>query len=248
MSESKDTDKYLEWAIKTQLRPLFETKYFLYHFLFEQYAKQDGIFSLEKNDKKLFNYLQESQIYVNEVDKVIEKLLVEHYELEGIANNILIILDYLKWSYGIDVDIETIDLNKYKREPQEHKENYFVPIKSLGTLRKILIEKYKCCQICGITQEKLLVQSHLKPQSISKKEEKKEEIYDINNVLLLCNRHDKLIDKGLITFTDEGDIKISKELDEEDVKTLGISDDIKVDLNEEQKKYMRYHREKVFKK
>lgn len=239
-------DKYLSWAMENELRPLDPTHYFFYHFLFEQYV-EDGIFSLEKNDKRLFNYLQENQIYVNEVDKVIEKLLVEYYKLESIADNILVILDYLKWSYGIDVDYKTIDLNKYKREPEEHKENYVFKIKSLSTLRKILIEKYKGCQLCGITKEDLLIQSHLKPQSISKKEEKKEEIFDINNVLLLCNRHDKLIDKGLITFTDEGDIKISKELDEEDVKTLGISNDIKVELKEEQKPYMRYHREYVFK-
>lgn len=65
--------------------------------------------------------MQENQIYVSEVDKVIEKLLKEHYNLDGIKNNFLVILDYLKWSYGIDVDIETIDLNKYKRDPVEHK-------------------------------------------------------------------------------------------------------------------------------
>lgn len=245
MPSSNAQDKYFSFAMDTQLRPLFENKYFLYHFLFKQYVEEE-IFSLEKNDKRLFNYLQENQIYVNDIDKVIEKLLKERYKLEGSADNILVILDYLKWSYGIDVDIETIDLNKYKREPIKH-ENYVFKIKNLSTLRKILIEKYKGCQLCGITKEDLLIQSHLKPQSISKKEGKKEEIYDINNVLLLCNKHDKLIDKGLITFTDEGDIMISKELDEEDVKTLGISNDIKVELNEEQKPYMRYHRENVFK-
>lgn len=247
MSNSNAQDKYLSWAMDAQLRPIDPNHYFFYHFLFEQYVEEE-IFSLEKNDKRLFNYLQENQVYVNDIDKVIEKLLKERYKLESIADNILVILDYLKWSYGIDVDYKTIDLNKYKREPEEHKENYVVPIKSLGTLRKILIEKYKCCQLCGITKEDLLIQSHLKPQSISKKEGKIEEIFDINNVLLLCNKHDKLIDKGLITFTDGGDIKISKELDEEDVKTLGLDNDIKIELNEPQLGYIKYHRENVFEK
>lgn len=237
MSKLNAQEKYLSFAMDTQLKPMDYNNYYLYHFLFAQYVEEE-IFSLEKNDKRLFNYLQENQIYVNEVDKVIEKLLKERYNLESIADNILVILDYLKWSYGINVDYKTIDLKKYKREPVEHK-NYVMKI----SLREQLLRKYGSCQICGITKEKLLIKSHLKPQKDSSEEEK----FDINNVLLLCRQHDGLIDKGLITFDDIGGLRISKELSDEDMKILGLDNDIKVELNEEQKIYMKYHRENVFK-
>lgn len=244
--KSNSQEKYLNWALENELRPVDPKHYFLYHSIFSQYVEK-GIFSLKKNDKSLFNYLQDNQIYINEIDKVIEKLLMTHSELDSIADNILVILDYLKWSYGIEVDYDTIYPLKYKKEPVKY-ENYVFKIKSLGTLKKVLVEKYKCCQICGITEEKLLIQSHLKPRSISKKEGLEEEIFDINNVLLLCNKHDKLIDKGLISFDDEGNLIISKRLSEEDVKTLGLDKKIKIDINEEQIRYIQYHRENIFEK
>lgn len=244
--KSNSQEKYLNWALENELRPVDPKHYFLYHSIFSQYVEK-GIFSLKKNDKSLFNYLQDNQIYINEIDKVIEKLLMTHSELDSIADNILVILDYLKWSYGIEVDYDTIYPLKYKKEPVKY-ENYVFKIKSLGTLKKVLVEKYKCCQICGITEERLLIQSHLKPRSISKKEGLEEEIFDINNVLLLCNKHDKLIDKGLISFDDEGNLIISKRLSEEDVKTLGLDKKIIIDLNEEQIRYIQYHRENIFEK
>lgn len=231
-------ENYLNWALDTQLKPFDPNRYLVYHMIFIQYVEK-GIFSLKKNDKNLFNYLQENQIYINEIDKVIEKLLVEYYNLESIAENIIVILDYLKWSYGFDVDYKTINVLKYKREPIKH-ENYMFKI----PLRQQLLKKYGKCQICGITKEELLITSHLKPQKDSIEEEK----FDINNVLLLCNKHDGLIDKGLISFDNEGNIIISKKLSEEDVKILGLDKEIKIELNEKQLGYIQYHREKVFEK
>lgn len=230
-------EKYLSWAMDEQLRPIDPNHYLVYHMIFSQYV-EDGIFSLQKNDKRLFNYLQENQIYINDIDKVIEKLLIEHFNLESIADNILVILDYLKWSYGINVEYGTINVLKYKKEPIKH-EDYVVKI----PLREQLLRKYGKCKICGITKEELLITSHLKPQKDSTEEER----FDINNVLLLCNKHDGLIDKGLITFDNEGNIIISKRLSEEDVKLLGLHD-IKIGLNEKQLRYIQYHRENVFRK
>lgn len=235
---SNAQDKYLDWQLNTKLRPIDPNHYLVYHMIFSQYV-EEGLFSLKKNDKRLFNYLQENQIYINDIDKVIEKLLIEHFNLESIADNILVILDYLKWSYGIEVDYKSINVLKYKKEPIKH-ENYVVPI----PLREQLLRKYGKCKICGITKEELLITSHLKPQKDSTEEEK----FDINNVLLLCNKHDGLIDKGLITFDDEGNIIISKGLSEEDVKLLGLEKEIKIELNEKQLRYIQYHRENVFEK
>ncbi|MBO7381377.1 MAG: HNH endonuclease, partial [Neisseriaceae bacterium] len=52
----------------------------------------------------------------------------------------------------------------------------------------------------------------LKPWRKSNDKEK----LDINNGLLLCPTHDKLIDKGLITFSENGEIIISELLTDDD--------------------------------
>lgn len=250
MAKTNLQEKYYDWAIETQLRPI-EWNYFEYHITFAQYVER-GIFLLEKNDKGLEKHLKDNGVHIHDMDDVIERLLVEHSDEKWIAYNILCILDYLKWSYNINVDYRNINVFKFKREPKiQPKENKVINIiqyRNLSSLRKALIEKHKKCQICGIRKEKLLRQSHLKPRNISEKEEKKYEIFDINNVLLLCRNHDGAIDEGLITFNDGGKISISRELHEEDVKKLGLNETIKIELEEEQKKYMKYHRDNVFRK
>ena len=52
----------------------------------------------------------------------------------------------------------------------------------------------------------LLVASHIKPWSISDANEK----LDIHNGLLMCPNHDKLFDRGYISFDDTGRILISE--------------------------------------
>ena len=56
----------------------------------------------------------------------------------------------------------------------------------------------------------LLVASHIKPWSISDANEK----LDIHNGLLMCPNHDKLFDRGYISFDDTGRILISEKLDD----------------------------------
>jgi Predicted restriction endonuclease len=116
-------------------------------------------------------------------------------------------------------------------------------INTKGSLRERVLKHNKGCIICGISNTKLTIVSHLKP----KRDCSIEEINDINNVLLLCKNHDGLIDKGLITFDDDGDIIISNNLSYEDRERLGIDSLIHIDMNEFQKEYMKYHRKYIFK-
>lgn len=242
-------EQYLRWASDVKLKPLLNGNYFMYHLIFSNYVK-NRLFLLQKHDKNLEKYLNDNGIALNDVDNIIEKLLIFKSNLESIADNILVILDYLKWSYDINVDYRSIDISKYKGvpHPQENKVVNMKQYKSLTSLKKDLIKKYKKCQICEIHYDRLLRQSHLKPKHISKKEGNIAEIFDINNVLLLCCNHDYLIDKGLITFDTEGNIIVSKKLDEEDMKKLELDKNVKIVLEEKQKKYIQYHQESVFEK
>ena len=88
-----------------------------------------------------------------------------------------------------------------------------------------------------------MVASHIKPWRDSTDKEK----VSIHNGLLLCPNHDKLFDSGFISFDDDGRIMISSvELDEKDCKLLNINKDMKIDVSDEQKPFLKYHRENIF--
>ncbi|NHN94730.1 HNH endonuclease [Acetobacter thailandicus] len=89
----------------------------------------------------------------------------------------------------------------------------------------------------------LLRASHIKSWSESNPEER----LDADNGLLLIANIDAAFDRHLISFEDNGVMLFSKELGDDPCQTLGISQgaSIRYDLNENQKKYLRQHREKL---
>lgn len=112
--------------------------------------------------------------------------------------------------------------------------------------RNKLIQKYGKCCICEIKNNDLLIASHIKPWSESNPQEKTD--YQ-NNGLLLCPQHDKLFDKGYISFTGNGTILISSLLNQNEYKLVNIQSDFKlnIELNNQLKIYMNYHKDKKFK-
>ncbi|MFQ7024234.1 MAG: HNH endonuclease [Lachnospira pectinoschiza] len=108
--------------------------------------------------------------------------------------------------------------------------------------REKLINKYKKCCLCNVNMNELLVASHIKPWSISDANEK----LDIHNGLLMCPNHDKLFDRGYISFDDTGRILISEKLDDNNRMYMNITPTMKIDITEENIKYIKYHRKNVF--
>src|SRR3989344_4451346 len=89
-----------------------------------------------------------------------------------------------------------------------------------------------------------LVASHIKPFIKSSDEE----AYDPENGLLLSRNMDALFDQGYISFSDDGKIMLSKELSN-DLKTFLNDYRLKkIYITEKRLKYLKYHRQKVFKK
>ena len=68
----------------------------------------------------------------------------------------------------------------------------------------------------------------------------------MNNGLLLCPNHDSLFDKGLISFEDDGKIIISENLSETDKIFMNVNENMKLNIREENKPYLKYHRNKYF--
>lgn len=109
--------------------------------------------------------------------------------------------------------------------------------------KKALVSLEKKCRLCGVTDERFLVASHIKPWSQSNNQER----LDVNNGLLLCPNHDALFDKGYMSFDYDGTILISNSLDDGTRVFLNINETMKISMNESQQQYMKWHRENLFK-
>lgn len=109
-----------------------------------------------------------------------------------------------------------------------------------GTFRQRLIGLWGGCSVTGFKDSNLLVASHIKPWRASSNTER----LDKFNGLLLIPNLDKAFDAGLVTFEENGDIRISPQLSEPG--KLSIEPDLRVSLKPENETYMRFHRLEVF--
>jgi hypothetical protein len=107
--------------------------------------------------------------------------------------------------------------------------------------RQNLIDYWKGCSVTQYKDEKLLIASHIKPWKDSKNNEK----LDTYNGLLLTPNLDKLFDRGYISFDDEGCILFSEYLN--DKEGLFLNEDMKIKIENEHKKYLKFHRDNIFK-
>ncbi|MCQ2240007.1 HNH endonuclease [Treponema sp.] len=114
-----------------------------------------------------------------------------------------------------------------------------------GDFRKSLIEKYAGkCIITGINDKRLLVASHIKPWSVSNNQER----IDVENGFLLSPLYDKMFDLGLMTFTDEGQIKLSSTIKQNNRFIINIDTEKSYDLHisSKLKSNLDYHRDVIF--
>ncbi len=115
-----------------------------------------------------------------------------------------------------------------------------------GDFRKNLFRELKKCPITGIDEERLLIASHIKPWAHSNNDER----MNPKNDFLLSPLFDKLFDKsiGLITFTLDKRILISKKLSNENIKRLEIQNlqvipNLPISGREE---FLMYHQKHIF--
>ena len=143
------------------------------------------------------------------------------------------------------IDYNEIDLlpNFFKDNVVTEKEAV-VKIRILqNKYRKDLLQCLKFCPITGISDERLLVASHIKPWRWSSDEEK----LDVNNGFVFSPLYDKLFDIGLITFTDKKEMILSSTLSESTIKKLNLKHEIYDDLQVKgRENYLLFHNEKFF--
>lgn len=114
-----------------------------------------------------------------------------------------------------------------------------------GYFRDLLLQKYGCkCALCSITTLYMLRASHIKSWKASTNDQKLDE----NNGLLLCAHHDALFDKYLLSFEDDGNPIISSLIPQEQYESLGINAIPHINVLEEMKPYLRWHRQELKKR
>ncbi|MEE2025357.1 HNH endonuclease [Alkalimonas mucilaginosa] len=102
------------------------------------------------------------------------------------------------------------------------------------------VYSYRCC-LSGLedTAPSILIASHIKPWSLAKPEEKT----DIFNGLLLAPHYDKLFDKGLISFADDGNIMLSSQLPDQVVQKWDLENKRLHTVYPQSATYLDFHRE-----
>ncbi|WP_375559302.1 HNH endonuclease [Bernardetia sp. OM2101] len=115
--------------------------------------------------------------------------------------------------------------------------------------RKSVIEHMPQCPFTKISDERLLIASHIKPYITCINEDKVNEAIDYLNGLALSPTYDKLFDQGYITFTDKGELICGTQLTAYTWERLRINPNAKNVLRiypEQREKYLEYHRQNVF--
>ena len=98
------------------------------------------------------------------------------------------------------------------------------------------------CRVTGAKGQRYLIASHIKPWAESNNIEK----LDGYNGLLLSPHIDRLFDQGFISFSDDGDLLISKHCDADIAKAWGVREMKTGSFKSEQKVYLHYHRTHKF--
>ncbi|MFP2957964.1 HNH endonuclease [Myxococcus sp. 1LA] len=114
-----------------------------------------------------------------------------------------------------------------------------------GLFRENVASVEKACRVTGVNIPRFLIASHIKPWRCSSNEER----LDGNNGLLLSPSIDFLFDRGLISFGDNGDLLVSREVDPDIMQRMGVDPTKKPNVgtfNPEQQKYLRFHRASLF--
>ena len=146
---------------------------------------------------------------------------------------------------GITNDQQLKTLQKYYKLENKDKQTVINARIGQGVFRDWLIDYWSKCSLTSCDKIDVLIASHIKPW----KDCDNQEAIDVYNGLLLTPNVDKLFDKGLISFSDNGEIIISSQLNDKNLIVLGIQKNMKLNkIQNEHLKYLSYHRTRIFKK
>jgi putative restriction endonuclease len=138
-----------------------------------------------------------------------------------------------------EVSIETNEIYEIKKSYRVGQEKY----------RRAVIDYMPQCPFSKITEERLLIASHIKPYNACIKEKREDQALDYLNGLALSPTYDRLFDQGFITFSDEGLLVCGTQFSAITWERLNINPNAKNKMRifpENREIYLEYHRNHVF--
>jgi len=135
---------------------------------------------------------------------------------------------------------------KKEKISQEKKDNLIRARKGQGKYRSDLLEQCPFCPITLISDDRLLIASHIKPWVKSDGIEK----IDPKNGFMFTPTYDFLFDRGYISFSNDQKIIVSPWLSKMTCSKLSISNDKKYSMLpvNGRENYLEYHRNNILKK
>ncbi|MCR5361734.1 MAG: HNH endonuclease [Bacteroidales bacterium] len=185
------------------------------------YVSYISVMKLEEDNRKVFYW----------------KLFADFAEIEQRKNYVV--------KYGKKDDVPS-NLPQQAKHEEIKEYEYRSAREGQGKYREALLQECPMCPITHITEEALLIASHIKPWAVSNDEEK----IDPKNGLILSPLYDKLFDRGFITFTPDRRVKISNWLSPNDKKHILLKENEQIPilpLDDRRIKYLEYHKDFVFK-
>ena len=203
---------------------------------------------------KWFNYEESNGVF-----KLVQEFLIPHmsflnFDYLGFENNEIIIKWLLSYTdtviYSSDnveqIVNQSIDrLGVITPEQKETIREAIVKIRiGQSQFRTGLLNSQRnSCLFTGISDQNLLIASHIKPWKNSNNEER----LDIQNGILLTPTFDKLFDKFLISFNEEGNLIWSQtRLTPKTIALLQntLLNNIVIEITDENSSYFEFHRNK----
>jgi len=135
------------------------------------------------------------------------------------------------------------------KQKKEQKFKKSISREGASKYRKQVIEHMMQCPFTKISDDRLLIASHIKPYNVCMKEDNLKEAIDYLNGLALSPTYDKLFDQGYITFTDKGELICGTQLSSYTWEKLNIRPNAKNIMRiypENREKYLEFHRQNVF--
>lgn len=209
---------HLNWGAEGRL---CEVKYYLFENPIEKIVIYDRIKDLVSTSYSPFNINGNvNQGYLYKITRQEFDIILDlaNAKVESINTDVL----------EDDVSVETETLAVGKRRIGQ------------GKYRRDVIKLWDGkCAITGTSIQEVLIASHIVPWKDSNSLEKTDE----QNSILLSALYDKLFDKYLISFDDNGRIIINKKISNEEKDSLSISDSIKISIKSDRMlNYLRKHR------
>ncbi|HIP11812.1 MAG TPA: HNH endonuclease [Arcobacter sp.] len=159
-----------------------------------------------------------------------------------------ILLDYqFRSIVHSQLNISSLDFVTKNQEEKKNKKT--ISREGASKYRKKVIDYMSQCPFSKISDDRLLIASHIKPYNVCIKEDKPKEAIDYLNGLALSPTYDKLFDQGYITFSDKGELICGTQLSAYTWGKLQINPNAKNIMRiypEKREQYLEFHRKYVF--